>query len=75
MGGKQPGPSRTAWLSAGKEARSSVSKPLRAQRGERCRYGAPELLETLLGVGIPGEGNAESSLPSTFQLRSASIRG
>lgn len=31
MGGKQPGPSRIAQLSAGKQACSSVSKPLRVQ--------------------------------------------
>lgn len=29
------------------------------QRGERCRYGAPNLLETLPGAGIPGKGSAE----------------
>ena len=58
MGGKQPSPGRTAQLSAGKAACSSVSKPLWVQRAERRRYGAPDPLETLLGVGIPGKGSA-----------------
>lgn len=35
------------------------AKTLRVRKGERCGHGAPHLLETLPGAGIPGEGSAE----------------
>lgn len=75
MGGKQPGPSRTAPLSAGKHARSSASKPLWVPRGERGRQGAPDLLETCSEWECQARGVQSHSLASTFQHHSASIPG
>lgn len=55
----------------GKQAGSSVSKPLHMQKGARWGCGGPELLETLLGAVIP----VSHSLHSSFQLCSASVLG